>query len=75
MAAEAVVFLLWIATAVLMLRPKGGCPDRASGYPVHIPKNEDGLNVCATGEHSGHLWSDQPRTEWNIAVAFDFVEM
>ena len=78
MAAEALVFLLWIATAVLMLRPKGGCPEedhRSSDYPVHIPKNDDGLNVCATGPDSGHLWSDQPRTEWNIAVAFDFVEM
>ena len=77
MAAEALVFLLWIATAALMLRPKGGCPeaDKAHGYPVHIPKNDDGLNVCETGEHSGKLWTDQPRTEWNIAVAFDFVEM
>ena len=76
--AEALVFLLWIATAVLMLRPKGGCPEadhRSSEYPVHIPKNDDGLNVCETGPTSGHLWSDQPRTEWNIAVAFDFVEM
>lgn len=77
MAAEALVFLLWIATAVLMLRPKGGCPEednRSSDYPVHIP-NADGVNVCATGENSFYLWSDQPRTEWNIAVAFDFVEM
>ena len=75
--AEALVFLLWIATAVLMLRPKGGCPEennRSSTFPVHIP-NDNGVNWCATGETSGHLWSDQPRTEWNIAVAFDFVEM
>ena len=62
-----------------MLRPKGGCPEAdqrgTSDYPVHIPKNENGLNVCATSETTGHLWSDQPRTEWNVAVAFDFVEM
>ena len=77
LAAEALVFLLWIATAVLMLRHKGGCPDEntTDHYPVHIPKNDDGLNVCATSEHTGRLWTDQPRTEWNVAVAFDFVEM
>lgn len=44
------------------------------GYPVHIP-NDNGLNMCRTGDDSGKLWTDQPRTEWNIAVAFDFVEM
>lgn len=77
LAAEALVFLLWIATAVLMLRPKGGCPDvnKPDHYPVHNPKNEHGLNVCATSETTGRLWTDQPRTEWNVAVAFDFVEM
>ena len=77
LAAEALVFLLWIATAVLMLRPKGGCPEenKTDNYPVHIPKDDDGLNMCATGEHTGRLWTDQPRTEWNIAIAFDFVEM
>ncbi|KAL9136886.1 MAG: hypothetical protein Q9175_001916 [Cornicularia normoerica] len=77
LAAEALVFLLWIATAVLMLRPKGGCPDvnKPDHYPVHNPKNEHGLNVCATSETTGRLWTDQPRTEWNVAVAFDFVEI
>lgn len=77
LAAEALVFLLWIATAVLMLRHKGGCPDEntTDHYPVHIPKNENGLNVCATSEDTGRLWTDQPRTEWNVAVAFDFVEI
>ena len=77
LAAEAVVFLLWIATAVLMLRPKGGCPeaDKTTTFPVHIPKTDDGLNVCATSKNSARLWTDQPRTEWDIAVAFDFVEM
>lgn len=76
LAAEAVVFLLWIATAVLMLRPKGGCPDEnPNGFPIHDPKNEEGMNTCQTSETSGRLWSDQPRTEWNVAVAFDFVEI
>lgn len=78
LAAEALVFLLWIATAVLMLRPKGGCPEenkRTEPFPVHIPKNDDGLNVCATSENTGKLWTDQPRNEWNIAIAFDFVEI
>ena len=73
---EALVFLLWIATAVLMLRPKGGCPepDQANGsYPYHDTK--DNLNVCATSETTGYEWTNQPRTEWNIAIAFDFIEM
>lgn len=79
LAIEALVFLLWIATAVLMLRPKGGCPERdqATGYPVHDTHDEEGhkINVCATSETTYFQWTDQPRTEWNIAVAFDFVEM
>lgn len=81
LAAEALVFLLWIATAVLMLRPKGGCPERdqtgPSGYPVHDVTNEAGqkVNVCATSEKTFFQWTNQPRTEWNVAVAFDFVEI
>ena len=79
LAAEALVFLLWIATAVLMLRPKGGCPERdtTTTYPVHDVKDEAGqkVNVCATSEKSFYQWTDQPRTEWNVAVAFDFIEM
>lgn len=78
LAAEALMFLLWIATAVLMLRPKGGCPEenQAGGhFPVHDPKNTEGLNMCQTSQNTGRLWTDQPRTEWNVAVAFDFVEM
>ena len=79
LAAEALIFLLWIATAVLMLRPKGGCPEpnQTKGYPVHDTKDLDGkkVNICATSEYTSFQWTDQPRTEWNIAVAFDFVEM
>ena len=74
------MFLLWIATAVLMLRPKKGCPEldsTTSHYPVHRTTDDDGnkINVCQTGETSFYEWTDQPRTEWDIAVAFDFVEM
>lgn len=59
-----------------MLRPKDGCPDEnPNGFPVHDPKNQEGLNTCQTSQDTGRLWSDQPRTEWNVAVAFDFVEM
>ena len=82
LAVEALVFLLWIATAVLMLRPKGGCPDpkdATSDYPFHDTTTKDDaghtVNICVTGEKSFFEWSDQPRTEWDIAVAFDFVEM
>ena len=80
LSAEALVFLLWIATAVLMLRPKKGCPEpdqTTSPYPVHDTKDDAGhkVNVCATSLNSSYEWTDQPRTEWDIAVAFDFVEM
>lgn len=65
--AEAVVFLLWIATAVLMLRPKGGCGAR------DIAK---GLDVCeGKGKDHFRLHSDQPLARWDIGIAFDFVEM
>lgn len=65
-----------------MLRPKKGCPEPGdvtdpSGYPVHYRQDVDGdkINVCATGKHSWFQWADERRTEWNVAVAFDSVEM
>jgi len=67
--AEAVVFLLWIATAVLMLRPKGGCDARVTGK---------GADVCergGKGKESIRLYSDQPLARWDIGIAFDFIEM
>jgi len=65
--AEAIVFLLWIATATLMLRPKGGCAERGIG---------EGLDDCVDkGNKNFHHYSDQPLARWDIGIAFDFVEM
>lgn len=64
--AEAIVFLLWVATATLMLRPKGGC----------IEIKDKGLDVCqGKGKDNFHPYSDQPLARWDIGVAFDFVEI
>ena len=70
LAGEAMVFLLWVATAVLMLRGKGGC-----GKDVR--HTTDGIEYCLDGRTSdnGHLYSDRPVARWDIATAFDFAEM
>ena len=66
MAAEVFIFFLWIATATLMLRPKGGCKDR-------VP--EGGRDVCPEAGKSVKNWTDQPVITWDIAIAFTFVQM
>lgn len=65
---EALVFLLWIASATLMLRPKSGC------HPRNPPGNPD---ACFNGNHDSHpkKWADQPLITWDIAIGFSFVEM
>lgn len=64
---EAVVFLLWVATAVLMLRPKGGCDVRAT---------VDKVDKCGVkGTDRVYFHSDQPLARWDIGIGFDFVEM
>jgi hypothetical protein len=64
--AELIGFLLWIATATLMLRPKGGCLQR---------EQDKGFDVCFKDEKPFKNWTDQPVITWNIAIAFAFVEM
>lgn len=65
---EVLVFLLWVAAVVLMLRPKGGCP-------VHKPT--EGIEFCfwGDGDHDYARMDDRPVTRWNIGIAFAFVEM
>lgn len=66
---EVVTFLLWIATVVLMLRPKGGCEARGLA--------DDGRDSCYQNVPDGkweHYYTDQPKTRWLIAVAFAIVE-
>lgn len=64
---EILVFLLWIGSATLMLRHKGGCEVRP---PDHI-------DLCfgpEGGEPHGKF-TDHPVISWDIAIAFSFIEM
>lgn len=64
---EALVFLLWIATAALMLRGKGGC---------RYSRTDNGLDWCWDKEgDTGIRTTERPLVSWNVAVAFTFVEM
>lgn len=58
--AEIITALLWVATATLMLRHKGGCD----------VKTVDGI-YCPDGKK----WVDRPLVTWTVAIAFSFVEM
>lgn len=58
--AEIITHLLWVATATLMLRHKGGCERRSS----------DGV-FC----RSNKRWVDRPLVTWTVAIAFSFIEM
>ncbi|KAL8822593.1 MAG: hypothetical protein Q9191_006670 [Dirinaria sp. TL-2023a] len=63
---EVLVFLLWVATAALMLRHKGGCENNAT---------VDGGKEQCTADDGKH-WKyhdDQPVAQWDVAVAFDLV--
>ncbi|KAK4696455.1 hypothetical protein P7C71_g1458, partial [Lecanoromycetidae sp. Uapishka_2] len=59
---ETILFLLWVASVVLMLRGKGGCPVTESG---------DGITVCPDGRQK----KDVPNVQWFVGVAFGFVEI
>lgn len=64
---EVLVILLWIATASLMLRGKGGCR--------HV-QNNNGLDWCFDKEDdTGIRLTERPLVSWNVAVALAFVEM
>lgn len=58
--AEIITHLLWVATATLMLRHKGGCEHRSVDrvYCRH--------NI---------RWVDRPLVTWTVAIAFSFIEM
>ncbi|MCJ1278241.1 hypothetical protein MMC21_006056 [Puttea exsequens] len=62
LAGEIVVFLLWVASAVLMLRSKGGCADWVT---------MEGTAYCPDKKKR----DDVPNIQWFISVAFAFVEI
>ena len=64
---EVLTFLLWIAAATLALRYPKNCSWNAAAGKCWAP-----TNGVTTDERD---LSDQPVTEWDIAIAFSFVEM
>lgn len=67
LALEALTFLLWVATAVLMFRHKGGCEGERA-------VTEAGITVCYYDDKHWKLHSDRPQTPWFVGTAFDLVE-
>ncbi len=55
-----------------MLRQKGGC-----GYNGGERVGVEGVDVCSTKPSSDNykLYTDQPTVEWDLGIAFTFVEM
>ncbi|KAL8703245.1 MAG: hypothetical protein Q9201_003578 [Fulgogasparrea decipioides] len=70
LAAEVLVFLLWVASAALMLRPRGGCENK--GTAKEDPK---GPQYC--WNHEGKdpkRFNSQPIVTWDVAIALSLVE-
>ncbi|KAI4270486.1 MAG: hypothetical protein LQ337_006648 [Flavoplaca oasis] len=72
LAAEVLVFLLWVASAALMLRPRQGCDIKEAategsyrGQDVCFRRGDDDFAI---------LFDDQPITTWYIAIAASLVE-
>ncbi|CAF9916685.1 MAG: hypothetical protein HETSPECPRED_002981 [Heterodermia speciosa] len=71
---EIIVFLLWVGSAALALRPHGGC-DSKTGHRGPGPKGQD---WCwgNPGKFDPHWdYTNQPLITWDIAIAFSFVEI
>ena len=67
--AEVIVFLLWVASAVMLLRKRDGCGIRAIA---------DGQDRCWKNAHDkshGIKWTDHPTISYDLSIAFSFVEM
>ena len=68
---EIIVFLLWIGSAALALRPHGGCD-------IHHRTSASGEDRCyknSSGDGPSWKYTNQPLITWDIAIAFSFVEM
>ena len=71
---EIIVFLLWVGSAALALRPHGGCDPKTG----HRGPNSEGQDWCwgNPGKLNPHWdYTNQPLITWDIAIAFSFVEM
>ncbi|KAI4280681.1 MAG: hypothetical protein L6R38_004257 [Xanthoria sp. 2 TBL-2021] len=72
LAAEILVFLLWVASAALMLRKREGCdykkPADQGAYK--------GKQICYRegDDKYARLYDDQPIVTWTVAIAVSLVE-
>ncbi|KAL8722847.1 MAG: hypothetical protein Q9225_000734 [Loekoesia sp. 1 TL-2023] len=69
--AEVIVFLLWVASAALMLRPRGGCENK------HRPTEGADLKsqYCWNDAwKDGKKYDDQPIKTWDTAIAASLIE-
>ena len=70
---EVILFLLWIGSAVLALRPHGGCDIK------HRGPSATGEDRCwkdpSKEDTQSWKYTNQPLITWDIAIAFSFVEM
>ncbi|KAL8832810.1 MAG: hypothetical protein Q9170_004732 [Blastenia crenularia] len=70
-AAEVLVFFLWVASAALMLRPRGGCENK------HKPTEGTDLNsqYCWNDAwKNGKKYDDQPIKTWDVGIAVALIE-
>ncbi|KAL8746547.1 MAG: hypothetical protein Q9184_007730, partial [Pyrenodesmia sp. 2 TL-2023] len=70
-AAEVLVFLLWVASAALMLRPRGGCEQK---HPPTIGDDTKSQYCWNDAWKDGKKYDDQPIVTWNIAIAISLIE-
>ncbi|KAL8858539.1 MAG: hypothetical protein Q9178_004833 [Gyalolechia marmorata] len=78
LATEVLVFLLWVASAALMLRPRGGCQWKDE-VPTGRNNMFEGQQACwkyqegREGEFI-HLYDDQPIVTWTVAIVLSLIE-
>ncbi|KAG6994124.1 hypothetical protein G7Y79_00047g083500 [Physcia stellaris] len=71
LAVEILTFLLWVGSAVLALRPHGGCD------PQHR-SSDSGQDRCYKHTDSpdpNWKYTEQPLITWDIAITLSFVEI
>ncbi|KAL8772808.1 MAG: hypothetical protein Q9209_002153 [Squamulea sp. 1 TL-2023] len=80
LAAEVLVFLLWVASAALMLRPRGGCQWKEPVPEDSEDKRYAGKQACwkfrganEKGEYIA-LYDSQPIATWTVAIVVSLIE-
>ncbi|KAL8943721.1 MAG: hypothetical protein Q9211_000892 [Gyalolechia sp. 1 TL-2023] len=69
--AEVAVFLLWVASAALMIRPRGGCEQK---HPP-ISGGDTKAQYCWNDDwKDGKKYDDQPIATWNTGIAISLLE-